>query len=67
MESSPRSPVVMRIALKIKVALTADPTLAVDERRLAMLIDQELTIGPHLARIPYSLRDDDTRTQPSGA
>ena len=65
MEPSPRSLVVMRIALKMKVALTADPTLAADERRLATLIDEELTIGRQLARIPYSLRGDDSRTQPS--
>ncbi len=65
MDTSPRSPVVMRIALKMKVALTADPTLAADERRLATLIDEELTIGSQLARIPYSLRGDDSRTQPS--
>ncbi|MHB8488856.1 MAG: hypothetical protein ACYDCS_09175 [Candidatus Dormibacteria bacterium] len=56
----PPSPIIVRAAMRIKIALTADPTLAADERRLAALISEELRIESQLARIPSCLRDDDS-------
>ncbi len=48
----------MRAATRIKAALTADPTLAQDEMRIARILAEELKRGQDVARIPSCLRDD---------
>jgi hypothetical protein len=53
---SPPSEIV-RVALRIKAALAADPSLALDELRIAALIRDELKIESKFGRIPASLRD----------
>lgn len=53
--TSPSSEIA-RVALRIKAALAADPSLAVDELRIAALIRDGLNIESKFGRIPASLR-----------
>jgi hypothetical protein len=56
-EASPSSQIV-RVAVRIKAALAVDPSLAVDEVRIAALIRDELKIDSKFGRIPASLRGE---------
>jgi hypothetical protein len=57
MSANPPSAEIVRVAARIKAALACDPSLAVDELRLAALIRDELRIDSKFVRIPASLRD----------
>jgi hypothetical protein len=57
MSATPPSPEIVRVASRIRAALASDPSLAVDELRLAALIRDELRVESKFGRIPASLRD----------